>query len=142
MIYEKDLQRKMTNNHKPFGYSYLLDMYHCKDGSADDMELCYRFLEELVDILGMTRMSQPIVIHGPRKDGKELFPEKAGISAWQPLIESGIQIHAIEPTHFISLDVYSCKEFNFLDVFNFASSTFEFLNYEGNFIERGKHYNE
>lgn len=59
---------------QPFGYSYLLDMYDCRPGAADDMELTYRFLEELVDRLNMTRMSQPFVIHAPTKNGVELFP--------------------------------------------------------------------
>lgn len=50
---------------RPFGYSYYLDMYGCLPTTADDMELTYRFLERLVDVLGMTRMSAPFVIHGP-----------------------------------------------------------------------------
>jgi len=41
---------------KPFGYSYLLDMYKCRVGAADDLELHYRFLEKIVDEIGMTRM--------------------------------------------------------------------------------------
>jgi S-adenosylmethionine decarboxylase len=125
---------------KPFGYSYLLDMYGCRPGSADDMELTYRFLEELVDRLNMTRMSQPVVIHGPREKGVELFPEKAGVSGWVPLIESGVQIHSLEPTHFITLDVYSCKPFGFRTVLDFARETFGFEKYEDHLVERGTRY--
>ena len=47
---------------KPFGYSYLLDMYNCRIGAADDLELHYSFLERVVDKIGMTRMSQPVVM--------------------------------------------------------------------------------
>lgn len=125
---------------KPFGYSYLLDMYGCAPGVADDLELHYRFLEELVDRLGMTRMSQPVVIHGPRDKGVELFPEKAGVSGWVPLIESGIQIHSLEPTHFITLDVYSCKVFQPDTVMAFARKTFKFEGYNHHFITRGSNY--
>jgi len=46
---------------KPFGYSYLIDLFDCKEGTADDMELHYRFLETLVDKIGMTKMSAPVV---------------------------------------------------------------------------------
>jgi S-adenosylmethionine/arginine decarboxylase-like enzyme len=130
----------MNNTNKPFGYSYLLDMYNCREGTADDLELTYRFLEKLVDEIGMTRMSQPIVIHGPTKDGKELYPEKLGVSGWVPLIESGIQIHSIEPTHFITLDVYSCNKFNSQIIFNFAKLYFGFTEFEEHFVERGKNY--
>lgn len=124
----------------PFGYSYLLDMYECRKGAADDMELTYRFLEELVDKLGMTRMSQPFVIHGPRKDGIELYPDKAGVSGWVPLIESGIQIHSIEPTRFITLDCYSCRPFEAKIVRDFAKECFGFETFEEHFLERGQRY--
>ena len=127
-------------NDKPFGYSYFLDMYGCKDGVADDMELTYRFLERLVDRIGMTRMSQPVVIHAPTENGKELYPEKAGVSGWVPLIESGIQIHSIEPTHFITLDVYSCKEFDPKVIMEYAKECFGFTEHEEHFFVRGKVY--
>jgi len=125
---------------KPFGYSYLLDMYDCRPGVADDLELHYRFLEELVDRLDMTRMSQPVVIHGPTKNGIELFPEKAGVSGWVPLIESGIQIHSLEPKRFITLDVYSCREFKPMTVLTFAMECFGFDRYEEHEITRGTKY--
>lgn len=125
-------------NNKPFGYSYLIDMYNCKPGVADDMELHYRFLEQLVDRIGMTKMAPPVVIHGPRdKHGNELYPEKAGVSAWVPLIESGIQIHSIEPTHFITMDVYSCNNFDPKVILDFAKETFGFQTCDEKFIERG-----
>jgi len=97
---------------KPFGYTVMVDAFDCAVGACDDLDKHYRFLEELVDALGMTKMTTPIVVHGPRSNGIELFPEKAGCSGWIGLIESGIQIHSIEPTRFMTLDVYSCKEFS------------------------------
>lgn len=125
---------------EPFGYSLLLDMYECAEGVADNMELTYRFLEHLVDKLGMTRMSQPTVIHGPTFGGRELYPEKAGVSGWVPLIESGVQIHSIEPTHFITLDVYSCRKFDPKIVTEYAREMFGFKNSEEHFVVRGSKY--
>jgi S-adenosylmethionine/arginine decarboxylase-like enzyme len=115
-------------------------MYDCAPGVADNMELTYRFLETLVDKLGMTRMSQPFVIHGPTKDGVEIYPDKAGISGWVPLIESGISVHSIEPTHFITLDVYSCRYFDKELVYNYAKELFGFKQHEETFLERGTKY--
>jgi S-adenosylmethionine decarboxylase len=117
---------------KPFGYSYLLDMFDCLPGTADDMELTYR--------LQMTQMSAPVVIHAPRDKGVEIYPEKAGVSGWVPLIESGIQIHSIEPTHFITLDVYSCREFDTKVVYDFAQETFGFKSHEHFYTIRGRNY--
>ena len=125
---------------KPFGYSYLLDMYNCRTGVADDLELHYRFLEKLVDEIGMTRMSQPFVIHGPTQNGVELYPEKAGVSGWVPLIESGIQIHSLEPTHFITLDVYSCNYFDKNVILEFSRKWFGFEQYEEHYVVRGVNF--
>jgi S-adenosylmethionine/arginine decarboxylase-like enzyme len=128
----------MTNN--PFGYSYYLDMYNCRAGAADDLELHYRFLERVVDKIGMTRMSQPVVMHGPTQQGKEIYPSKAGVSGWVPLIESGIQIHSMEPTHFITLDVYSCNKFDKNIILEYAKECFDFTDFEENFFARGIRY--
>lgn len=122
----------------PFGYTLMLDLKGCKPGVADSLEVTYRYLEELVDLLGMTKMAPPIVIHGPRdKFGFELFPDKAGISGWVPLVESGIQIHAIEPTHFITIDVYSCRKFSECDVIQFTTKTFQPSEIRTQSAERG-----
>lgn len=130
----------MSEKKRPFGYSYFLDMYECADGVADNLELVYRFLEKLVDEIKMTRMTPPVVVHGPTDNGREIYPDKYGVSGWVGLIESGIQIHAIEPEHFISLDVYSCSNFEPETVRNFAKKYFGFKDYEESFLERGVKY--
>lgn len=122
---------------KPFGYSYLIDLYGVADGQCDDLEKHYRFLESLVVALDMTPMSVPVVMHGPTRNGVELFPEKAGVSGWVPLIESGIQIHSLEPAHFITLDVYSCKHFTQATVLAHVNKFFTFEAFEDRFIPRG-----
>lgn len=130
----------MSETNKPFGYSYFLDMYDCAEGAADDLELVYRFLERLVDEIKMTRMTPPIVIHGPTNNGEEIYKDKYGVSGWVGLIESGIQIHAIEAKHFISLDVYSCSKFEGQTVLDFAQKYFKFKKYEDHFLNRGMEY--
>ena len=127
-------------NKKPSGYSYFLDMYECREGAADDLELHYRFLERVVDKIGMTRMSQPVVMHGPTNHGTEVYADKAGVSGWVPLIESGIQIHSMEPKRFITLDVYSCKEFDKQVILDYARECFGFKEHEDHFFVRGKAY--
>jgi hypothetical protein len=74
----------------PFGYQLLLDLYDCKKGTADDLGLCYEFLEQIVKVLKVEPQSPPFIF---RTDGSR-YPDKAGLSGWIPLVESGIQIHS------------------------------------------------
>lgn len=124
-----------------FGKSYLLDAYGVSAEKCDSMELAYRFAEELVDRIEMTLFGSIVVIHAPRKKGVEIYSSKAGITAFAPLIESSIVLHTLSETGFISLDVYSCKEYENKVVFDFAKETFGFTEYEESTVYRGLKYN-
>lgn len=123
-----------------FGKSYLLDAYGVSSDKCNDLELVYRYLEELVDKINMNLAGSIIVIHGPRKLGQEIYPSKEGITGIAPLIESAIVIHTLAKTGFISLDVYSCGLFNPKDVFDFTQQIFQFSDYEEHLINRGIKY--
>lgn len=136
----------------PFGFSYLLDMYSCRPGVLDDLELHYRFLEEIVFRLDMIPMTNPVVVHGPIKMSLEpkagpgtikkveKFPDKAGVSGWIGLITSGIQIHSCEPTHFSTIDVYSCNKFDADVIKEYCQKVFGFEHGEDHWIVRGTRY--
>lgn len=127
---------------KPFGYSYLLDCYEAKD--LDNMEKMYRYLERLVDKLDMKLAGAITVIHGPvafeAGMAKELYEDKAGLTAFCPLITSAIVCHTIVPRNFLTIDVYSCKEYDPKTVFDFTKEVFDFEHYEANFLKRGLKY--
>lgn len=114
-----------------------LDLYNCKEGVCDDISVCYNFLEDIVVFLKMKKQSPPFIF---KSDATE-FPDKAGLSGWVPLIESGIQIHTLTPKNFISIDVYSCRKFSTEGVKEFAGKYFFPKEVEVNFIERGLKYN-
>ena len=121
---------------EPFGYLFTLDLYGCKPGVCGNLTLCYQYLEGLVDFLGMTKQSPPFIFESPKE-----YPEKAGLSGWVPIIESGIQIHTLVPKNFISIDVYSCHKFSPEGVEEYTAQIFEPQEIEKNFILRGVKYN-
>lgn len=125
---------------KPFGYSFLVDLYDVEPGLCDNLEFNYRLLEELVDLLKMTKQCPPYVIHGPTHQGEELYPDKVGISGWIGLIESGIQIHTIKPRNFVSIDIYSCGKVDEVLVKNFLSAKYKPQKVESEFVVRGISY--
>lgn len=121
----------------PFGYFLGVDLYNCKVGACDDVSLCYDFLEKIVDELRMQKQSPPYVF---RSDATA-YPDKAGISGWVPLIESGIQIHTLSVKNFISIDIYSCRKFDISEVKAFVASYFSPTKIEEHYLERGIEYN-
>jgi S-adenosylmethionine decarboxylase len=120
----------------PFGYHLMIDMYECEGEALSSLSLTYEFLEKLAEALKMTKQSPPFLFRSDEK----AFPAKAGLSGWLPLIESGIQIHTIEPARFVSLDVYSCRNFDQTPIVDFARQVFKPSEVEHEFIHRGKKY--
>lgn len=123
---------------KPFAHLLTLDLYGCKEGVCDDLNLCYNFLEDVVVKLKMTKQSPPFIF---RSDAT-LYPQKAGLSGWVPIIESGIQIHTLVPKNFISIDVYSCGDFSTEHISEFVKNYFGCKEVEMNYIERGLRYHD
>jgi S-adenosylmethionine decarboxylase len=121
----------------PFGHLVTLDLYGCKEGVCDDLSLCYKFLEDLVEKLKMHKQSPPFIF----KSDENKYPDKAGLSGWVPLIESGIQIHTLTPKNFISVDIYSCREFSTENISDFVKKYFSSAEVEINYIKRGIKYN-
>ncbi|MBI2094311.1 MAG: S-adenosylmethionine decarboxylase [Candidatus Omnitrophica bacterium] len=127
-----------TKRAAPFGYQLLLDLYDCKKGACDDLGLCYQFLEQVVSVLKVEPQSPPFIF---RTDGKR-YPDKAGLSGWIPLVESGIQIHTLTPKEFISIDIYSCRQFDVEPLKTFVRSYFRPQRMDEQFLERGLDYNK
>ena len=113
-----------------------LDLYGCKEGVCDDLDLCYNFLEDLVVQLKMKKQSPPYIF---RSDAV-LYPEKAGLSGWVPLIESSIVIHTLSPKRYISVDIYSCKQFDPVAIEKWVTEYFGSRLVDSQFLKRGLSY--
>jgi S-adenosylmethionine decarboxylase len=103
-----------------YGYQLLLDLYECDPEACDDLSLCYRYLDEMVAHLGMSKQAPPSIF---RTDASSV-PQHAGLSGWVPLIESSIVIHTLVPDAYISIDVYSCQPFDYDNAITFTQSFF------------------
>ncbi len=119
-----------------FGYELLLDCYHCKPEVCGELDHCYSYLDKMVDFIGMKKQAPPSIFRTDRKT----FPSKAGLSGWVPLADSSIVIHTMSVRNFISIDVYSCKEFDPKKVIEFTRRYFAPKRMDRRFILRGKRY--
>ncbi len=128
-------------NNKSFGKELIIDIYDVNEKLCDDLEHGYRFLEELVHFLGMNSFFGPIVVHGPRdKDGKEIYPDKAGLSGVIFLIESSIVIHSIKDKKFCCLNIFSCGHICKNGVKEFVEKWYPHSKAEVQLVERGIDY--
>lgn len=129
----KKLEQKIR---KIFGYHLILDLYNCDPKTVGSLETCYYYLDKLPEIIGIHKQSPPYIIFTDEKK----YPDKAGLSGWIPIVESGISIHTIIPTNFVSIDIYSCKKFDPKKVKNFTIKIFKPREVEEKFFLRGERY--
>lgn len=122
-------------NNEPFGYHLMLDLYGCDAKNIDSLDYCYKFLDELPGKINMDKQSPPYIFRSPEK-----YSGKAGLSGWVPIIQSGISIHTLTDTGFISIDVYSCRKFEKEKVIEEVSKYFAHKKAEVQYVERGKDY--
>jgi S-adenosylmethionine decarboxylase len=122
-------------NEGVFGFQLLLDLYEVKPGLCDDLGFCYKFLDDAVTKLGMTKQAPPLIFQTPPE-----FVGKEGLSGSVMLVESSVVIHTLSRKRFISVDVYSCKRYNAEEIEKWVQSYFDAKIVDSQFIKRGFGY--
>lgn len=119
-----------------FGQSLHIDLYGVARSICDDLTFGYQTLDELAEFLGMHKQSPPFIFHSPDKQ----FPDKAGLSGWIPLIESGISIHTLVQQGFVTIDLYTCGDLNIEQATKFLTDRFHPKHFERHHLVRGTQY--
>ncbi len=112
-------------------------MYGCAEGKIHDEEYILAILNELPDILGMHKISEPAVLNYP---GKEDSFDKGGVSAFVIIAESHISVHTFKQQKFASLDMFSCKEFDVDRAVDYIKAKFRPKKIEKNLTMRGREF--
>lgn len=129
-------KQKLKGPTQVFGYHLVMDCYGCDHMAVGSLDVCYKYLDDMTSLLKMHKQTQPLVFQtDPVK-----YPDKAGISAWVPVVESGISLHTLTPTDFVSIDVYSCKKYSIEKVKAFTQKVFKPIEIEEKFFLRGEKY--
>jgi len=129
-------KKRKTKLRKVFGYHQILDLFDCDPKAVRSIKICYRYLDTLPEMIDTHKQSPPFIFYTDEKK----YPDKAGLSGWVPIVESGISIHTIIPTNFVSIDVYSCKKFNPKKIKQFTIKIFKPKKIEEKFFLRGESY--
>jgi len=118
-----------------FGPHLTLDMYGCNKKKLKDVNFVYSFLNEMPEMVGMTKIMPPYVFAY-----SGLKPEDCGVSGIVLIAESHIAVHTFQEKFYASADIFSCKEFDTETAADIITSRFEAKTYEKNFFMRGRHF--
>ncbi len=120
-----------------FGEHITIDGYGGDSELLNDEKLVLSVLSDLPKKLGMTTLSEPMVLSAPDNG----INDPGGWSGFVVIAESHISIHTFPKRRFVSADVYTCK--NGMDlklITDYFTETFKLADIETNFIKRGTRY--
>jgi len=123
----------------PFGMHMMLDAYDAPFKQLDDMKIVYKFLYNLPDMIGMSRLTTPMVVNAEESaTGKD----PGGISGFVMINESHISIHTFAKKGFFTFDLYSCNEFNdqVETILKYIKKNFPYRREELQIVKRGLKY--
>lgn len=120
-----------------FGPHLMLDCYGCDEKKLGDPNFILKFLDELVSLIGMHKIAPPYALE---YEGNPNSFDKGGISAFVLIAESHISVHTFPFDKYMSLDIFSCKDFDVEKAVNFTLKKFGVKKYEKNFVNRGREF--
>jgi len=118
-----------------FGPHLMLDGYGCNRKKLEDLDLIYSILDEFPSNIGMTKIMPPYVF---RYTGAKI--EDWGISGFVLIAESHISIHTFPVKNYLSLDIFSCKQFDSEIAVSYIKEVFEMKKYQMNLFNRGDEF--
>ncbi len=118
-----------------FGPHLILEAYGCDKQSLADMNLMSQTLDAYPAKLDMTKIMPPYVFtyHGAVEDDW-------GVSGVVLIAESHISIHSFPDKGFVTLDIFSCRDFDVDAAIEYFSSVFKPESYEKQLLMRGREF--
>ena len=120
-----------------FGEHLMIDGYGGDEALLDDKNIVLACLDELPELLGMKKLSEPEIFHAEPNDAKD----PGGWTGIVTIAESHISIHTFPKRGFVSADVYTCKnDMDTTSIIKFFKEKFNLQELETNFVVRGTRY--
>lgn len=118
-----------------FGPHLVLEAYGCAKDRLADLTLISDALEAYPQQLNMTKIMPPYVF---KYSGA--VPDDWGVSGIVLIAESHISIHTFPDKGFVTLDIFSCKDFDVDEAIKYFCSIFEPESYEKQLLMRGREF--
>lgn len=115
-----------------FGPHLVLDGYNCCAEALTSLKTVYKALDEIPDEIGMTKIIQPYVFEYHGK-----VPEDWGVTGFVIIAESHISIHTFPAKNYISIDIFSCLDFDVEKAKESLIKRFDIRKFECQVFNRG-----
>ena len=118
-----------------FGPHLILEAYGCPKEKLADLGLVSQALDAYPTQLDMTKIMPPYVF-----TYRGTVEDDWGVSGIVLIAESHISIHTFPDKGFVTLDIFSCREFDIDEAISYFCSIFEPENYEKQVLMRGREF--
>jgi S-adenosylmethionine decarboxylase len=118
-----------------FGPHLILEAYGCPKNLLADLGLVSQTLEEYPEQLDMTKIMPPYVF---KYQGT--VPDDWGVSGIVLIAESHISIHTFPDKQFVTLDIFSCREFDVEAAVGYFNSVFQPESFDKQLLMRGREF--
>jgi S-adenosylmethionine decarboxylase len=118
-----------------FGQHLMVDGYGGNCKKLATLDLIYQFLDSYPEEIRMTKIMPPYVFkyHGTK-------PDDWGLSGVVLIAESHISVHTFPKKRYLSVDIFSCKEFDAEHAVETIKKIFDLEKVEINLLERGQEF--
>jgi S-adenosylmethionine decarboxylase len=127
-----------NKKNKPFGMHLMFDATNCDVKVLDDANLLYELLDKLPKTLKMRAMIKPYIVRTPGNNKHD----PGGWSGFVLIEESHISFHTFVKRRFVTLDIYTCKDFDTTLAIKTLKDFFKTKTVETSVEIRGKNYPE
>lgn len=118
-----------------FGPHLILEAYGCPKELLGDLGLISQTLDAYPAQLDMTKIMPPYVFtyHGT-------VPDDWGVSGVVLIAESHISIHTFPDKGFVTLDIFSCRDFDVDEAISYFCSVFKPERWDKEVLMRGREF--
>ncbi|KND50389.1 MAG: hypothetical protein AB202_01895 [Parcubacteria bacterium C7867-007] len=118
----------------PYGLLLTFDGYGSPTEITYNKDFLYKLLQDLPPAIGMRALGKPHIVSVDE-------PGIAGISGFTFIMESHISIHTYSERGFVTIDIYSCKDFNTELAASLLQKAFQVEFFETQTLVRGRNFN-
>ena len=118
-----------------FGPHLMMEASGCKKSKLTNIKLLTNLLDKLPEKMDMTKIMPPYVF-----EYKGLVPEDWGLSGIVIIAESHLAIHTFPDKGFVTIDIFSCKDFDVAMAVREIVEAFDPETWDEQLIQRGREF--